>query len=61
MNVLPAIRVPEAVVGPEVCHKPMLLMLAAAVMKLLAELKVAVLRSVLELLDVAAVKTSANN
>ena len=51
---LPATSVPEAVVGPEVCHSPMLLMLAAAVMKLLALENVAVCRSVLLELDVAA-------
>lgn len=54
----PCSSVPEAVVGPEVCHRPTFEMLADAVMKLLAELKVAVLRRVFEVLEVAAVKAA---
>ena len=55
---LPANSVPEAVVGPDTPNKPMLLMLAEAVTKLLALEKVAVLRSVLEPELVAAVKAA---
>ena len=56
--VLPAISVPEAVVGPEVCHKPIFEMFAVAVMKLLALENVAVLRSVFEEELVAAVSAA---
>jgi len=58
VKVFPIISVPDAVVGPEVCHSPMFEILALAVRNELALENVAVLRSVLELELVAAVKAA---
>lgn len=55
---LPATIVPEAVVGPEVCHNPTFEMFAEAVMNELALENVAVLRRVLDVELVAAVKAA---
>lgn len=57
-KVLPIIKVPDAVVGPDVCQSPMFEMLADAVRNELALENVAVLRSVLELELVAAVNAA---
>lgn len=55
MYVFPANKVPEAVVGPETLNIPTFEMFAAAVMNELAELNVAVKRTVFDEDDVAAV------
>ena len=55
VNVLPAKRLPEAVVGPETLKSPMFEMLAAAVKNEFALENVAVKRTVFDVDDVAAV------